>query len=219
MPSTPRLPAVRSVNTGRAVTTAWAVKDKPTAIEKRPVEGAVAVHALGVAGDEQGDRQHHGGRDQAIHAYAREDLDVWQERLDRPLRDGVFGENLTTRGIDLAQVLIGERWRIGTVVLEATLARTPCRTFQAWMEEPRWVKRFADEARTGVYLRVLEEGELSAGDTVTVERPDHDITVYAAARAYDERDIDLLHRVLELPGRAAKWEEVTAKVATQLGRA
>ncbi|ASU83064.1 MOSC domain-containing protein [Nocardiopsis gilva YIM 90087] len=210
---------VRSVNSGRAVEREWAGKAARTAIDKRPVDGTVTVRTLGITGDEQADTARHGGRDQAVYAYAREDLDHWAALLDLPLRDGRFGENLTTTGIDPSQVLIGERWRIGTVLLEATLPRIPCRTFQAWMDEPQWVKRFAAEGRAGIYLRVVEEGELTAGDTITVERPDHDITVYRAAQAREDRDLDLLNRVLELPDCADKWHQEAAKLAKRLNRA
>ncbi|MUL40189.1 MOSC domain-containing protein [Streptomonospora sp. PA3] len=212
------MPRIASVNTGTAVSAAWAGRLKRTAIDKRPVPGPVAVRAHGLAGDEQADREHHGGPDKAVYAYAREDLDLWQERLGRPLRDGVFGENLTTRGFDLDAVLIGERWRVGTVLLEAALPRTPCGVFRAWMEETGWVKRFTEEGRTGVYLRVLAEGEISAGDEVrVVHRPEHGIAVAAAFRARYEPDRELLRRVLAIPGRSAVWEEAAAAVGAAEG--
>ncbi|GAA1751341.1 MOSC domain-containing protein [Streptomonospora arabica] len=210
------MPIVASVNTGTAVSADWAGRLKRTAIDKRPVSGPVAVHTLGVADDQQADRDNHGGPDKAVYAYSREDLDLWQERLGRPLRDGVFGENLTTRGIDLGTALIGERWRVGTVLLEAALPRTPCGVFRSWMAETGWVKRFTAEGRTGVYLRVLAEGELAAGDGITVvHRPDHGIGVAAAFRARYERDPELLRRVLALPGRSAVWEESAAALGVR----
>ncbi|MFD0776864.1 MOSC domain-containing protein [Streptomonospora algeriensis] len=205
------MPHVASISTGRAVPAEWAGRLKRTAIDKRPVPGPVTVRTLGLDGDEQADRANHGGADQAVYAYAREDLDLWQERLGRPLADGVFGENLTTRGIDLTAVLIGERWRVGPVLLEAALPRTPCGVFRSWMEETGWVKRFTREGRTGVYLRVLAEGEISAGQEIRMEhRPEHGITVAAAFRARYERDGELLRRVLDLPGRSSVWEEAAA---------
>ena len=123
--------------------------------------------------------RNHGGPDLAVYAYAREDLDFWAAELDRPLPDGVFGENLTTEGADVNGALIGERWRIGmAVVLEASLPRVPCGTFQAWLALAGWIKRFTLAARPGSYFRVVEEGEIQAGDQIEiVHRPDHDVTV------------------------------------------
>jgi MOSC domain-containing protein YiiM len=210
---------LRSVSTGRAAPAAWAGRLRRTAIDKRPAAGPVAVRTLGLDGDEQADLRNHGGPDQAVYAFAREDLDTWEERLGRPLRDGGFGENLTTAGADLAGVLIGERWRVGTAVLEATVPRTPCGTFQAWMAEQGWVRRFTDDARTGVYWRVLQEGAVTAGDRVEVlHRPDHGITVMAGFRARYDRDLATLRRITAIPGRSDKWREVEERVAAQVGR-
>ncbi|MER5767940.1 MOSC domain-containing protein [Streptomyces sp. NPDC001985] len=161
-----------------------------TAIDKRPVDGPVwvsgpgpkGVGGSGLAGDEIGDPRHHGGDDQAVYAVAREDLDFWEGELGRPLRNGIFGENLTTSGIEVNAALVGERWRIGgRAVLEATTGRIPCRTFAAWMGEKGWVRRFTRQARTGAYLRVVEPGPIRAGDPVEiVHRPDHGVTVTMA---------------------------------------
>ncbi len=211
---------VLSVNTGLPVSAEWAGRLKRTAIDKRPAAGRVRVHSLGLEGDVQADTVNHGGRDQAVYAYAREELDLWQERLGRPLRDGMFGENLTTRGVEVSRALIGERWRVGSALLEVTLPRTPCGTFQNWLGERGWVKRFTQEARTGAYLRVLEEGEVAAGDPVVVEyRPDHGIDLATAFRARHGRDAALLRRVVEIPGSAAKWRAQLAAVEEQLGTA
>ncbi|MDL5158202.1 MOSC domain-containing protein [Actinomycetospora termitidis] len=157
-------------------------------IDKRPVDGPVAVGVpgtgdSGLAGDTISDVEHHGGPDQAVYAYAREDLDAWGPTLG-PLHDGVFGENLTTRGLDVTGARIGERWRIGDgVVLQVTVPRIPCRTFAAWLDRNGWVKEFTAAAVPGAYLRVVEPGEVRAGDPVAVERPDHDVTVGLAFRA------------------------------------
>lgn len=151
-----------------------------TAIDKRPVDGRVAVHHLGVQGDQQVDTESHGGPDKAVYAYAREDLDWWSAELGRPLTNGCFGENLTTSGLDVTGAVIGERWEIGEdgLVVEVAMPRIPCRTFQGWMGEPRWVKRFFDHGAPGAYLRVVSEGTVAAGDEIhVVERPDHGVTV------------------------------------------
>jgi MOSC domain-containing protein YiiM len=198
--------SVLSVNIGKAVAAAYASsKDGRTAIDKRPAPGRVRATRLGLAGDEQADRKHHGGVDQAVYAYAREDLDHWQAELGRPLHAGQFGENLTTVGLDLAGAVIGERWRIGTVLLEVSAPRIPCSVFQAWLGEARWVKRFTVFGHTGAYLRVLTEGELAAGDAIEVEhRPAHGVTVLDAFRVLGAGDRELAPRLLEAPELAAK---------------
>ncbi|GAB3204941.1 MOSC domain-containing protein [Marinactinospora thermotolerans] len=212
---------VESVNVGVAVAAEWAGRLRRTAIDKRPVDGAVAVGRLGLAGDEQADRDNHGGPDQAVYAYAREDLAVWERLLGRPLRGGMFGENLTTRGVEVSRALVGERWRIGTALVEVTLPRVPCGTFRNWLGEEGWVRRFTEEARTGAYLRVLEEGEVGAGDRIEVaHRPDHGIDLATAFRASrpSHDDIALIRRVLEIPGRAAEWERAAAAAERRLAR-
>ena len=104
-------------------------------------------------------RRSHGGTDQAVYAYAREDLDHWQAELGRPLTNGVFGENLTTSGLDVNGALVGERWQVGDdCVLEVTSPRIPCRTFAGWLEEQLWVKRFTQRGAPGAYLRVIVPG-------------------------------------------------------------
>jgi MOSC domain-containing protein YiiM len=165
-----------------------------TGIDKRPADGAIAVTApgpkgtgaVGLAGDRAHDVNHHGGADQALYAYAREDLDTWQDQLGRRLHNGSsFGENLTTAGVDVNGALIGERWRIGTdVLLEVTCPRIPCATFQGWLDEPDWLQRFIEARRPGAYLRVINEGSIRAGDPIEVaSRPEHDVTVALTFRA------------------------------------
>ncbi|GHC44678.1 MOSC domain-containing protein [Streptomyces rochei] len=195
-----------SVNLGRAAAVPYT--DHPegvTGIDKRPVEGAVRVTApgskgtgaSGLAGDAVCDTRHHGGTDQAVYAVAREDLDDWERELGRPLPNGSFGENLTTAGVDVSGALIGERWRIGPgLVLEVTSGRIPCRTFQGHLGEKRWVKRFTEKAAPGAYLRVVEPGEIRAGDPVeVVHRPGHGVTVALQFRAVTT-ERELLPRLL-----------------------
>lgn len=187
-----------------------------TGIDKRPVEGPVRVAApgpkgtgaSGLAGDAVCDLRYHGGGDQAVYAFAREDLDDWERELRRPLPSGSFGENLTTAGLDVSGALIGERWRIGPeVVLEITSGRIPCRTFQEHLGEPGWVRRFTRRAAPGAYLRVIEPGEIRTGDPIAVvHRPDHDITVALQFRASTtERHL--------LPGLLAAGDTLHAETA------
>ncbi|KUM74853.1 MOSC domain-containing protein [Streptomyces curacoi] len=183
-----------SVNLGRPKAVPYT--DNPegvTGIDKRPVEGPVRVAApgpkgvagSGLAGDAVCKRQHHGGDDQAVYAMAREDLDDWERELGRPLANGGFGENLTTSGLDVSGALIGERWRIGSdVVLEVTCSRIPCLTFQGHLGEKQWVKRFTAKGAPGAYLRVIEPGEIRAGDAMEIiHRPGHEVTVALQFRA------------------------------------
>ena len=199
-----------------------------TAIDKRPVDGPVLITApapevtaaVGLAGDEVGDRWHHGGPDQAAYAYAREDLDMWQGELNAPLRNGMFGENLATAGMDVNGALIGERWRVGAeAIVEVSCPRIPCHTFQQWLGQADWIRRFTQAARPGTYLRVIREGQIRAGDPMEiVYRPRHEVTValvfraltlepdllprLLAAEALPEETRELAHRRTALPQRA-----------------
>ena len=213
---------VVSVNVGKARVNPW--KDTgTTGIDKHPVRGPVAVSApgpkgtgaVGLAGDLVHDVRHHGGDDQAVYAYAREDLDEWAGRLGRELPGGVFGENLTTAGLDVNGALIGERWRIGEqVLLEVSCPRIPCGTFQGWMREAGWIKRFTEAALPGAYLRVVEPGEIQAGDEITVaHRPDHDVTIALTFRALT-LEPGLLPR---LPAVAALPEETREIARRRMG--
>lgn len=150
-----------------------------SAIDKRPVQGPVKVHKLGLTGDVQANRQHHGGEDQALYAYAQEDAESWAADLGRDIPPGWFGENLRTQGMAVTEALIGERWRLGEkVIVEVTSPRVPCGTFARRMGETAWVRRFTEKALTGAYLRVISTGSVRAGDDIKViHRPDHDVTV------------------------------------------
>ncbi|MGW6056594.1 MOSC domain-containing protein [Streptomyces sp. NPDC055189] len=183
-----------SVNLGRFKAVDYT--DAPsggTGIDKKPADGAVRVAApgakgtagSGLAGDEVCDLRHHGGNDQAVYAYAREDLDEWERLLGRKLPGGSFGENLTTSGLDVNGAKIGERWRVGPdLLLEVTSGRIPCQTFQGHLGETKWVRRFTRQGAPGAYLRVIEPGEIRAGDTIEiVHRPEHDVTVSLQFRA------------------------------------
>lgn len=206
---------LRSVNVGRPREAAWAQIGR-TSIDKQAVLGPVEVGPLGLAGDQVSDRVHHGGVDQAVYAFAREDLDHWTSVLGEAIRDGQFGENLTTSGIDVNEAQLGERWRVGAdVVLEVASIRTPCNDFKAWMgrggyDNTAWVKRFALEGRPGPYLRVLVPGVIEAGDEITViHEPDHGVTVSMMFRAL-HTEPTLLPRLLEVDGLVAEAHDKAA---------
>ncbi|PYI67807.1 MOSC domain-containing protein [Arthrobacter livingstonensis] len=174
-----------------------------TAIDKRPVPESVAIRKFGVFGDVQGDREHHGGPDQAVYAYSQEDADFWGRELGRDIPPGLFGENLRTQGVETTGAVIGQRWRIGAhLLLEATSPRVPCATFAERMDEPQWVRRFTEAGRVGVYFRVLHKGKVQAGDRITVEStPSHGITVgkfFSNPTVEDVHTLQALHDAGEL---------------------
>ena len=162
-----------------------------TAIDKRPVDGPVKVHRLGLHGDIQASRIHHGGEDQALYAYSEADADYWVGELQRELPPGTFGENLRVAGIQTTGAVIGERWRIGlNVEVEVTSPRVPCATFQRRMDEARWVKRFTEAGRVGAYLRVIKTGSVQAGDHIhRLFVPKHGVTI---GRWFSEPDVDAI---------------------------
>jgi len=196
---------VQSVNVGRGRPNRAKGEVARTGIGKEPVD-SVQVRApgpkhgglgSGLVGDFIGDTRHHGGDSQAVYAFAREELDRWGSELGRELPDGMFGENLTTSGLDVDGAVIGERWAVGDeVVLEVCGPRIPCATFAARMGERGWVKRFSAVGRTGAYLSVVAPGSIRRGDEVrVVARPDHEVTVPMTFRAF-MGDLDLAERVL-----------------------
>ena len=149
-----------------------------TGIWKFPVDGRVRVEGVQVDGDTQADLRVHGGEFQAVYAYGREDYDWWAGELGRDMPPGTFGENLTVEGMDLTNATVGERWRIGSTVLEVSLPRIPCFKLGKKMEDPRFLKRFGAARRPGSYFRIVEEGELGAGDEIEMlEKPSHGVTI------------------------------------------
>lgn len=160
----------------------------------------------GLIGDFIGNQKFHGGDDQAVYAYAREDLDAWEAQLQRPLTNGMFGENLTTLDIDVTGALIGERWRVGSdgLLLEISAVRTPCRTFVAFLDLNHWIKTFIQAGKPGAYLRVIEPGTVRAGDEITIDyRPDHDVTIGLVFRARMSEP-ELLPRLLAADALSAE---------------
>ena len=173
-----------SVNVGGIRTDGEGDRAYETAIGKRPVSGDVRVRGVNVDGDDQADRANHGGVDRALYAYAEEDYAWWSGRLERTLEPGVFGENLTTRGLDANAAVVGERWVVGDEVeLEVSLPRVPCFKLANRMGDPHFVKTFGEALRPGPYLRIAREGTIRAGDPIVVrDRPAHGITIADVAR-------------------------------------
>ncbi|WP_082129494.1 MOSC domain-containing protein [Mycobacterium haemophilum] len=200
-----------------------------TGIDKVPTAEAVMVRApgpmhgglgSGLVGDTIGNQKVHGGDDQAVYAYAREDLDAWEIPLGRKLTPGMFGENLTTTGVDVTNARIGERWRIGTdgLVLEVSAPRIPCRTFQEFLNVSQWIKTFTQARKPGAYLRVISPATVRVGDMITIDyRPNHDVTVELVFRAVTTEP-ELLPRLLVADGLATDLEDHARRRVTSTGR-
>lgn len=197
-------PTVVSVNVARART----LEQKPllvSAIDKLPTHGPVTVQGLSLAGDEVGDPRHHGGTARAVYAFAHEDLDWWTRELGKGVRPGLFGENLTTRDLDLNSCVIGEQWLVGTARLQVSSVRTTCSTFGRWLglegfDNDRWEERFVERGRPGVFLSILDQGWIQAGDPLdVVDRPDHGLTAGVMFRALTTEPA-LLPLLLEVEG-------------------
>jgi len=192
---------VTSVNVGREETIDHGNRRFTTGIRKRPVDGAVYIGAEAVAGDTISDKKHHGGADQVVYAYSADDYEWWSEQRGHELGPGTFGENLTIEGLP-TDMNIGDRLLIGEVLLEATAPRIPCSTLAAQMQDSGFGMAFRKAERPGIYFRVLNEGEVSAGDAVTyIENPAPVVSILALYRlAYDlQPDPDALERYLEAP--------------------
>jgi MOSC domain-containing protein YiiM len=196
-----------SVNVGRPRAFEHQGKRVTSSIWKLPVEGPLDVGGVNIEGDDQADREVHGGPDKAIYAYAVEDIRWWEAELGRALELSAFGENLTTSGIDVSGALIGERWEIGTVLLEVSQPRSPCWKLGVKMGDPAFPRRFAKAGRPGAYLRILREGILAASDPIrVVQRPGHGMRVSDVFRIYThERGKARL--LLDVPELSKEWKE------------
>ncbi|MBO1436513.1 MOSC domain-containing protein [Meiothermus sp. CFH 77666] len=166
-----------SINIGRPQS--LQVGDRPTVtgIYKNPVERA-QISTLGLSGDHVDDQEHHGGPDQAVYVYSAEDYDWWMEQLGEGLEPGTFGENLTFSSFGEGTVRIGDRFRVGPVLLEVSAPRIPCATLAARMGDPNFVKKFRQAGRPGFYARVLEEGRVQRGQSIEkIAAPTHHATL------------------------------------------
>jgi MOSC domain-containing protein YiiM len=199
------VPKVLSVNVGTPREFEYGGRLARSAIWKSPVPGRIAARGVNLNGDDQADRQAHGGPDKVIYAYAIEDLRWWEQEIGRSLAFGEFGENLTTEGIEVNNALVGERWAVGTTVLEVSEPRIPCWRLGVRMNDPLFPRHFTQAERPGPYLRLVVEGDVGAGDEIrVVERPDHGLTIRDVFRIYT-RDRDQVERLLAVPQMSQSW--------------
>lgn len=206
-----------SVNVGLPRETEWRGRLVRSAIWKEPVAGPVEVRAVNLSGDEQADRRVHGGVHKAVYAYAAEDYAWWSDRLGIEIAPATFGENLTVAGFDLREAWVGERWRIGTCLLEVSEPRMPCFKLGMRMGTADFVELFGIVGRHGTYLRIIEEGTVEAGDPVeVVSRPREQLSVGQLAASRHSDDTELLERVASHPHVPPNWAKAARKA---LGRA
>jgi MOSC domain-containing protein YiiM len=202
---------VVSVNVGQPAVVDWHGRAVSTAIWKQPIAARVRVRGVNVDGDGQADRRVHGGPTKAIYAYSADDYAWWETELGAVLPSGTFGENLTVTGVQPADCVVGERWRIGGALLRVTEPRIPCFKLGLRMGDAAFVKRFADAARPGTYLGIDDEGELGAGDSIElVHRPDHGVTIGMVERAYHGHP-ELRQRLLDVADLSEGWRAWAAR--------
>jgi MOSC domain-containing protein YiiM len=198
-----------SVNVGLPRTIATPRGDVETAIFKEPTTERLAVSQLNLEGDAQADLTVHGGANKAVYGYPVEHYEYWADALGRTdLTPGQFGENLTTRGLLEKEVLIGDVFSVGSATLEVSQPRSPCFKLGLRMGDPRFPKKFHKSGLSGFYFRVLETGEIGAGDELDrIERGRSGITVHEiwALSHGDASDPARLATALELDTLGPEW--------------
>ncbi len=202
---------VRSVNVGQARELILRGKPQRTGIFKEPVEGRVKLANHGVEGDLQADLSCHGGPNKAVYSYPVEDYAWWEQVLGIPLAPATFGENLTIEGLSATDARIGERWAVGSALLEVTQPREPCWKLGAKMGDREFPRKFREAGRAGAYLAIVEEGDVGAGDAIeVVHRPDHPVTVglLAFLNTVDRRFSHLVMRLSHKALTPDEWNEV-----------
>ena len=179
---------------------------KISSIDKHVREGPVRIGSLGLEGDTQVDRKYHGGAHMAVHLYAADHYPYWREQLpevDRLAAPGAFGENLHAQGLTEKDVFIGDRFRLGSALLELSMGRQPCSTLERHFQRKDMVKRIIANHRCGWYFRVLEEGEARAGDDLAL-----------VERTQERWSVDASFALLFDPAVPAIEEEIRHLLAT-----
>lgn len=200
---------VVSLNVGAVREIEWRGERVTTGIWKHPVTGRIALRGVNFVGDDQADRTVHGGPDKAVYAYANEDYEFWRRRAGIDTPPGLFGENLTVEGLDLGAALVGERWAIGSIVLEVAQPRLPCYKLGVRLRDSLFPKKFMAARRYGAYLRIVTEGDVGAGDAIDVtSRPDHGVTLHDMVDAL--HDAAKAAALRDLPRLPPFWGRVAA---------
>lgn len=199
-------PRILVVSVGRPREFDFNGRPARSAIWKAPVEGRVMARGVNLEGDDQADREAHGGPDKAVYAYASEDYRHWESQLGRSLEPAEFGENLTTEGVDVTGARVGDRWRIGSALFEVSEPRVPCWRLGVRMGDPTFPKLFTEVGRPGTYLRIVEEGELGAGDSIErVSQASHDVSIGDVFRIYT-KDRHEAGRLVTLENLSDAWK-------------
>jgi MOSC domain-containing protein YiiM len=210
-----RLMKILSINVGLPRDIEWRGGTVRTSIFKAPVSGRVRVARLNIAGDQQSDLTVHGGIEKAVYAYPSEHYGFWREELPGlDLPPGVFGENFTTEGLREGSVRIGDRFRAGSAEFVVTQPRMPCFKLGIRFGRSDMVKRFHRSGKTGLYFAVIQEGEVSAGDSIElIARDENGVTVTDIVNLYtaDAGNQDLLRRVSDLPALPESWRDYFRK--------
>ena len=197
---------VLSVNVGTPREFEYKNRNAKSAIWKSPVTGRIAARGVNLDGDDQADRVAHGGYDKAVYAYAIEDIAWWEQQVGQTIHYGVFGENVTTHGISVNEALVGERWEVGTTILEVSEPRIPCWRLGVSMEDKTFPRQFTQALRPGSYLRIIVEGDIGANDEINViAKPDHDLSVRDVFRIFTHNREEFA-RILEVEQMSADWK-------------
>lgn len=202
-------PTVVSVNIGTPRTVEWRGQQVTSAIWKHPVDGPVMIEGVNVIGDDQADRRVHGGADKAIYAYSVEDYAWWADTTG-PLEAGTFGDNLTTAGIDLGACYIGDRWHVGSAVLEVAQPRQPCFKLGIRMNTDGFPLAFRAARRPGAYLRIVTAGQVTAGDAIEVE-PAEQPAITIGTLVADDIPVPVLRHVAQDSRVPVGWREAAAR--------
>src|SRR6266487_592847 len=211
---------VRSVNVGLPRAVAWKGRTVVTGIFKEPVAGRIAVKRLNLEGDRQADLTVHGGLEKAVYAYPAEYYPFWREQFpEMELPWGMFGENLTIEGLLDATVHIGDHFQVGSAHLMVTQPRLPCYKLGLKFGRDDILKRFLQSELTGFYFEVLKEGEVAAGDPISLlQRDEHQVKVADITRLYreDKHNLDLLRRVVAVKALPEEWRDYFQERLVQL---
>src|ERR1700739_181210 len=213
---------ILSVNVGLPREVLYGKEIVTTGIFKEPVEGRVKLRKLNLDGDKQADLTVHGGEDKAVYAYPKEHYDYWQlEFHDIALPWGMFGENLTTEGLNEDIINIGDRFRIGSAEVVATQPRMPCYKLGIKFGRMDAVRRFLISGRPGIYFKVLLEGEVEAGESIElISKDENNITVKDIVRLYvkDNKDVEFMQRAIRVKDLPIGWRNYFREQIKQLAK-